>query len=54
MDFRREFNKDVVIDLWCYRLYGHNEGDDPAFTQPVLYSVIRKRKTVREAYTENL
>ncbi|MEE2758135.1 MAG: thiamine pyrophosphate-dependent enzyme, partial [Myxococcota bacterium] len=54
MDFRREFQKDVVIDLWCYRLYGHNEGDDPAFTQPVLYSAIRRRKTVREAYLDNL
>jgi 2-oxoglutarate dehydrogenase E1 component len=54
MDFRREFHKDVVIDLWCYRLHGHNEGDDPAFTQPVLYSAIRRRKTVRESYLENL
>ncbi|MBV72011.1 MAG: 2-oxoglutarate dehydrogenase E1 component [Myxococcales bacterium] len=54
MEFRREFQKDVVIDLWCYRLYGHNEGDDPAFTQPVLYSAIRRRKTVREAYLDNL
>lgn len=54
MDFRREFRKDVIIDLWCYRRYGHNEGDDPAFTQPLLYQTIRKRKTVREGYLENL
>ena len=54
MDFRNEFHKDVVVDLWCYRLHGHNEGDDPAFTQPVLYSAIRRRKTVRESYLDNL
>ncbi|MCB9552990.1 MAG: 2-oxoglutarate dehydrogenase E1 component [Myxococcales bacterium] len=54
MEFRSAFHKDVIIDMYCYRRYGHNEGDDPAFTQPVLYSAIRKRKTVREAYLENL
>jgi 2-oxoglutarate dehydrogenase E1 component len=54
MDFRQRFQKDVVIDMWCYRKYGHNEGDDPAFTQPVMYGIIRKRQTVREAYLDNL
>ena len=54
MDFRRTFKSDVIIDMYCYRRYGHNEGDEPAFTQPVMYSAIRKRKSVRESYTENL
>ena len=54
MAFREEFQKDVVIDRVCYRRFGHNEGDDPAFTQPVLYQKIRARKSVREAYVENL
>lgn len=54
MDFREQFKKDVVIDMYCYRRHGHNEGDEPAFTQPLLYETIRKRKSVREAYLENL
>jgi 2-oxoglutarate dehydrogenase E1 component len=54
LDFRHEFKRDVVIDLYCYRKYGHNEGDEPAFTQPLLYSAIRKRKGVREGYMERL
>lgn len=54
MSFRERFQKDVIIDMLCYRKYGHNEGDDPAFTQPVMYEIIRKRKTVREAYLDNL
>jgi 2-oxoglutarate dehydrogenase E1 component len=54
MDFRERFKKDVVIDMYCYRKHGHNEGDEPAFTQPLLYEKIRKRKTVREAYLDNL
>ncbi|MBK6683818.1 MAG: 2-oxoglutarate dehydrogenase E1 component [Deltaproteobacteria bacterium] len=54
MAFREEFQKDVVIDMYCYRRFGHNEGDEPAFTQPVLYQKIRARKSVREAYVENL
>ena len=54
MDFRSTFKRDVIIDMYCYRRYGHNEGDEPAFTQPLMYSVIRKRKSVRESYTENL
>lgn len=54
MDFRERFQKDVIIDMLCYRKYGHNEGDDPAFTQPLMYEIIRKRQTVRQAYLSNL
>ncbi|HEU4345614.1 MAG TPA: 2-oxoglutarate dehydrogenase E1 component [Candidatus Binatia bacterium] len=54
MDFRREFRRDVVIDLYGYRRWGHNEGDEPSFTQPVLYQAIKKRKTVRELYLREL
>jgi len=54
LDFRLEFARDVVIDMYCYRKHGHNEGDEPAFTQPLLYAAIRKRKGVREAYLERL
>ena len=54
MAFREEFSKDVVIDMYCYRRYGHNEGDEPAFTQPLLYKTIKKRKSVREGYLDNL
>ncbi len=52
--FRRKFQKDVVIDMYGYRRHGHNEGDEPAFTQPVMYAAIRKRKSVREGYLEHL
>jgi 2-oxoglutarate dehydrogenase E1 component len=54
MDFRKTFQRDVIIDMYCYRRYGHNEGDEPAFTQPVMYDAIRKRSSVRESYTQNL
>ncbi len=54
MDFRREFKKDVVVDMYCYRRWGHNEGDEPRFTQPLLYQAIDRRKTVREAYLDHL
>ena len=54
MDFRREFSRDVVIDMYCYRKHGHNEGDEPSFTQPLMYEAIRNRKGVREAYSERL
>jgi 2-oxoglutarate dehydrogenase E1 component len=54
MDFRREFKRDVVIDMWCYRRLGHNEGDEPFFTQPMLYRAIKQRKPVREGYLEHL
>jgi 2-oxoglutarate dehydrogenase E1 component len=52
--FREEFNKDVVIDLICYRRRGHNEGDDPSFTQPRMYDLIEKKRSVRKLYTEAL
>jgi 2-oxoglutarate dehydrogenase E1 component len=54
MDFRRQFKRDVVIDMYCYRRHGHNEGDEPAFTQPTMYRIIHERKSVREGYLEHL
>jgi 2-oxoglutarate dehydrogenase E1 component len=54
MDFRRDFQRDVVIDMYCYRRHGHNEGDEPAFTQPLLYKAIAGRKSVRAGYLEHL
>jgi 2-oxoglutarate dehydrogenase E1 component len=55
LDFRETFGQDVVIDMVCYRKHGHNEGDEPAFTQPVMYGKIRDRGlSVRELYTESL
>ena len=54
LDFRREFKRDVVIDMYCYRRLGHNETDEPAFTQPVMYGKVRRRKPVREAYRDKL
>ncbi|MEO7478942.1 MAG: 2-oxoglutarate dehydrogenase E1 component [Lysobacteraceae bacterium] len=53
-DFRQEFNIDIVVDLVCYRRHGHNEADEPAATQPVMYKTIRAHKTTRELYAERL
>jgi 2-oxoglutarate dehydrogenase E1 component len=52
--YRDEFHKDVLVDLIGYRRWGHNEGDEPAFTQPSMYEIIRKHPTVRELYAEKL
>src|SRR5258708_288037 len=54
MDFRRTVKRDVFIDMYGYRRLGHNEGDEPSFTQPALYRAIEKRKPVREGYLEHL
>ncbi len=53
-DYRQTFHRDVVIDMWCYRRWGHNEADDPAFTQPLMYRAIEARRSVRKLYTESL
>jgi 2-oxoglutarate dehydrogenase E1 component len=52
--FRQTFHKDVVIDLVCYRKHGHNEGDDPSYTQPLMYQRIEAKRSVRKLYTEAL
>ncbi|WP_204164721.1 multifunctional oxoglutarate decarboxylase/oxoglutarate dehydrogenase thiamine pyrophosphate-binding subunit/dihydrolipoyllysine-residue succinyltransferase subunit [Nocardioides daejeonensis] len=52
--YRQAFNKDVVIDLVCYRRRGHNEGDDPSYTQPLMYDLIEQKRSVRKLYTESL
>ncbi|MCC6436860.1 MAG: multifunctional oxoglutarate decarboxylase/oxoglutarate dehydrogenase thiamine pyrophosphate-binding subunit/dihydrolipoyllysine-residue succinyltransferase subunit [Acidimicrobiales bacterium] len=52
--YRQQFNKDVVIDMVCYRRHGHNEGDDPSYTQPAMYRRINELRSVRKLYTENL
>ncbi|MDZ7675920.1 MAG: multifunctional oxoglutarate decarboxylase/oxoglutarate dehydrogenase thiamine pyrophosphate-binding subunit/dihydrolipoyllysine-residue succinyltransferase subunit [Acidimicrobiales bacterium] len=54
MGFRERFNKDVVIDMVCYRRHGHNEGDDPSYTQPQMYTAIDQHRSVRKLYTESL
>jgi 2-oxoglutarate dehydrogenase E1 component len=54
MDYRRTFRRDVVIDMFCYRRRGHNEADEPAFTQPLLYRAIENRPPVRESYLDHL
>jgi 2-oxoglutarate dehydrogenase E1 component len=54
LEFRQAFNKDVVVDLVCYRRRGHNEGDDPSYTQPLMYRLIEQKRSVRKLYTEAL
>lgn len=54
LDYRMQFNKDVVVDLVCYRRHGHNEADEPMATQPLMYNKIREHKTTRELYAQTL
>jgi 2-oxoglutarate dehydrogenase E1 component len=54
VEFRQRFKQDVVIDMYCYRKYGHNEGDEPRFTQPVMYSLIDRKPGVRDVYVARL
>ena len=53
-DYRATFHKDVVVDLVGYRKHGHNEIDEPMFTQPIMYSVVRKHKDVMQLYSKQL
>ncbi len=53
-EYRQKFHKDVVIDMVCYRRHGHNEGDDPSYTQPLMYKAISERRSVRKLYVETL
>jgi len=53
-EYRQRFHKDVVIDMICYRRHGHNEGDDPSYTQPLMYKAIAERRSVRKLYVETL
>ena len=54
IEFRQKFHKDVVLDIFCYRRFGHNEGDEPMFTNPAMYTAIKKHKTTLQLYTERL
>lgn len=53
-EFRQTFGRDIVIDMWCYRRFGHNEGDEPSFTQPIMYSGIKQHRPISEIYAERL
>ncbi len=54
IEFRQAFKRDIVIDMWCYRRFGHNEGDEPSFTQPLMYAQIKKHARVSEIYAARL
>jgi 2-oxoglutarate dehydrogenase E1 component len=54
LEFRQTFHRDVIIDMFCYRRHGHNEGDEPSYTQPIMYSKIRSRPTLSSVYIEQL
>ena len=54
IDFRQKFHRDIVIDMWCYRRFGHNEGDEPSFTQPLMYQAIKQHPGVAEVYGARL
>jgi len=54
IEYRQTFKRDIVIDMWCYRRFGHNEGDEPSFTQPLMYARIRQHPRVSDIYAERL
>ncbi len=54
IEFRQKFHRDIVIDMWCYRRFGHNEGDEPSFTQPLMYARIKEHPPVSAIYGERL
>jgi 2-oxoglutarate dehydrogenase E1 component len=54
IEFRQAFNRDIVIDMWCYRRFGHNEGDEPSFTQPLMYAAIKQHPPVSQIYGARL
>ncbi len=54
IDYRQKFGRDIVIDMWCYRRFGHNEGDEPSFTQPLMYAQIKDHPPVSEVYARRL
>ncbi|WNO55106.1 2-oxoglutarate dehydrogenase E1 component [Stakelama saccharophila] len=54
IEFRQRFKRDIVIDMWCYRRFGHNEGDEPSFTQPLMYAAIKKHPAVSKVYGDRL
>jgi 2-oxoglutarate dehydrogenase E1 component len=54
MEFRHTFGRDIVIDMWCYRRFGHNEGDEPSFTQPLMYAAIKQHPPISEIYAKRL
>ncbi len=54
IEYRQKFNRDIVIDMWCYRRFGHNEGDEPSFTQPLMYAAIAKHPPISQVYAKRL
>ena len=54
IEYRQRFKRDIVIDMWCYRRFGHNEGDEPSFTQPLMYAAIREHPPISTVYGERL
>ena len=54
IEFRQAFGRDIVIDMWCYRRFGHNEGDEPSFTQPLMYAAIREHPPISQVYGQRL
>ena len=54
IEYRQQFKRDIVIDMWCYRRFGHNEGDEPSFTQPLMYAAIKQHPPVSEIYAKRL